>query len=587
MSYLNSTRFSFAGSFQAAVSTINNSSNNYRKKSTSETNKSWNPDGNGFWKIKNCVVTGAFTDQGPSAADPILQMSFNSTNSPVPGKLVDLDPQQQSVSQIWGMGLSLGSAGDTNSLAGSFLQVAFADLWARRQGSSGSPGLSAYYQTVIEDITWGDDLTSPVLMALHDASPRALSIKFNVDLYNWYNEEFNPLPPNQPAEPFPFTFGRVVGTVGPYLEGEPKHFISGRLLRSEVRQNNPTLGSPLYSGPCVVEGCKVFVDLGNSMLTLENGDIDPDQGNLRLAILNKPTRSHAFAQAMAQKSGIESEATQFIFPNNLDYTSYTDNAGIQEADFDPDLLKTIQSNPLGIVKVDDAGNYLETLLQESAHGWYVRADRFVFRMNPDGAAGPGPGNTATAHLRVTRFGCAAEGVQINLAKTAMGSGNPALQALQIPTSVQTDQNGWAAVDFSASDPGYARSLLEIDGQVYEVNYSLDVADPVEPSLEDLWNFISVQVYTDWSKIASNFDSPTWDQDVETVLNQYGVLYPFMRRPIGIDLGNFTSVTSNIKGILKYMQFERTDPRHMPVTRDLSNSKLQLIKNWRANGLPES
>lgn len=581
MSYLNDVRFSFAGTFQAAVSTINNTSTNYNKDTTEETNPAWNPDGNAFWRFLDCTVQSAHTGSGPASGDPILQSSFDSVDQPAPGKLVDLDPQQQSVSQVWGMSLQLGTSGGENSFAGNFEPVAFCDMWSRREDPQGSPWLSAFYQSVLTDVSWGN-LTSPVLRALEGLSSDTLSIKFNVDLYNWFNGTTQQAPPGFPSEPG-FTYGRVVGTVGPYLPNEPAHFVSGRLLRS---RESSTPG--FYFAPCAVSQTldKVFVDLGNSVPTLWSGEVDPDQGNLRLAVLNPTSRLDRVAGAVAAKSGVLPGPTQYIFPQPLDYADYTTNAGVQAVDLDSALISTVLFNPLAIVEVDSGGNYLRTRLQEGKDGWFVRADQFVFRMNPTDASGSNP-NHATARLQVTKFGAPQSDVTINLDKSAIGTGDPALEALTIPTSVTTGADGWAEVQIQAANPGYPRPTLEIDGQVYAIEFALDVPNPTDAAYVDPWLFISVQIYTDWAQQANDFDAPTWDGDVQSVLNQYGVLYPFMKNPIGIDLGNYQSVVDNIDNILAFMNFAQSDPRHMPVTRDMSRSRLQLIENWRANGLPES
>src|ERR1700686_2488547 len=200
MSYLNPTRFTFAGSYQAAPSTINNSPGNFDKETTAQTAQSWNPEGNAFFRVQACTVRLALLNGEASAADPILGLAFVRPDEPVPGKLVALDPDQQGVSEVWGMRLQLGTPGDSNFFAGTFKAVAFMDLWRRGQAapppapSRGSPYFSASYHSILEGIEWGDNPTSPLLRRLKELSPSAPSIKFNVDLYNWYNPAQGPTP---------------------------------------------------------------------------------------------------------------------------------------------------------------------------------------------------------------------------------------------------------------------------------------------------------------------------------------------------------------------------------------------------------
>lgn len=583
MSYLNPTRFTFAGSFQAAPSTINNNPDNYDKETTNQTDQSWNPEGNAFFRVQACTVRSALLDGGASASDPILGLAFVSTDKPVPGKLVDLDPDQQAVSQVWGMRLQLGTPGDPNSFAGTFKVAPFTDLWRRRKAApppapqGGSPYLSASYHSILEGIEWGGNPTSPSLRRLKELSPSALSIKFNVDLYNWYNPAQGSTPAGEPSA---FTFGRIVGAVGPAIEGEPDHFVSGRSLV-------PFDKGPLNFAPCQVGDDAVQLDLGNSMPTLADGSINPNQGELRLAVLNPAALTPPSDDVAAQKGGSPAEMaaaakvalTQFVFTQPIDYASYPANAGLAAIPFDPAMRPLLESAPLGIVRVDAQGKATKILLSENPDGWLLRADNFVFRLDP--------GDPTKVRLRATQFGTTPPaGVKIGLTSQLLGTPEGGLDALRIPDSIQTEADGWAELPIASGDPGYPRQSLKLDGQVYAIAYQL-TANPIPSEFQNRWNFISGMIYTDWSKVAANFTSPTWDGDVQAVLNQYDVLYPVMRDKIGIALGDYEAVRDNIEVILKYMSFPRTDPRHMPVTRDLSKTKLQLVKNWAANGSPKS
>jgi hypothetical protein len=583
MSYLTPTRFTFAGSFQAAPSTINNTPVNFGKEKTSQTVQSWNPEGNAFFRVQDCTVRSALLEGAASASDPILGLAFVSTDKPVPGKLVDLDPSQQMVSQVWGMRLQLGTPGDPNYFAGTFKVVAFTDVWQRRQivpppaPQGGSPYLSASYHSILEEIEWGGDPTSPLLQRLKELSPSALSIKFNVDLYNWYNPAQGPTPADEPSA---FTFGRIVGAVSLVIPGEPEHFISGRSLV-------PFGNSPLNFAPCQVSEGAVQLDLGNSVPTLPDGSIDPNQGDLRLAILNPAALGASSNDAAAQKTSSPAEMdaaakvalTQFVFTQPIEYANYPADSGLASIPFDPGMRSLLESAPLGLVRVDAQGEATEILLSENPDGWLLRADNFVFRLDP--------GDKTKVRLRATQFGkTPLSGLEIGLTIQLLGAPKGGLGALRIPDSIQIGADGWAELTIATGDPGYPRKRLKIDGQVYAIGYQL-TAHPVPSAYQNPSSLISGMIYTDWSKVAANFAFPTWDGDVETVLNQYDVLYPVMRDKIGIALGDYQAVRNNIEVILKYMSFPRTDPRHMPVTRDLSKTKLQLVKNWAAHGSPQS
>src|SRR5437868_3719910 len=105
MSYLDVPRLHFAGSFIAKPSTVNNDPKNFSPQvqppvPTSELN--WNPNGNHAWQFLNCKVTTAVAASG-QISDPVIGATVLSTDQPIVAKLVDLDTEQQLVSQIWGL----------------------------------------------------------------------------------------------------------------------------------------------------------------------------------------------------------------------------------------------------------------------------------------------------------------------------------------------------------------------------------------------------------------------------------------------------------------------------------------------------
>src|SRR5436190_8857477 len=106
MSYLDSPRLHFRGWFQADVSTINNDVRFYQNASfvpeyqQLDQNGSWNPEGTGVFRLLDCAATGAVWNGGQTDLSGI---TIQNGLQRAPGKLVDLDPQQQMVSQIWGM----------------------------------------------------------------------------------------------------------------------------------------------------------------------------------------------------------------------------------------------------------------------------------------------------------------------------------------------------------------------------------------------------------------------------------------------------------------------------------------------------
>jgi hypothetical protein len=122
VSYLNPLRLHFSGSFEAAVSTVNDDPVHYDSArfkpsyaepqsgtTPDELNGWFNPDGSGDWKLHSCAVTAAFlADGGPAPRiDSVLGCLVADADLRTAAKLVDLDPQQQLVSEIFGLELRI------------------------------------------------------------------------------------------------------------------------------------------------------------------------------------------------------------------------------------------------------------------------------------------------------------------------------------------------------------------------------------------------------------------------------------------------------------------------------------------------
>jgi hypothetical protein len=558
MSYLDVPRLHFAGTFIAQPSTLNNTGSNYEPNVTSPF-PSWNPNGNHYWQFLNCTVQSAVNADGSvdqsASQDPIVGAALTSTDDPVPAKLVDLDTEQQLVSQIWGLQIKVAIS-ETDYFIGNFRVVPFNDInFNRALGFGGDAAASAYFQSVLDDVTWGSEITSPFLQELQSVSPDSLSIKFVVD---GFNQDIK--------------HGRVVGTIGPALDDEPSNFILGRSLRPSASVQN----NQLWYGYARVDEARqrVLVDLGNSIPTTLPGGPPPDLGTLQVAIIppnGSPTSLGDYDYSQA---------------------AYQATAGIQEFSVTPDQLSALASTPLGVIQtVAPAGatTPLGTLLQESANGTYINATQMVYRMNP--------GDVADVELIALQFGQPAANqhicLQINpsllMGQLAPISPNPPppqppvptpmipvsvpITALTFPTSVTTGDDGSACFQMTASDPGNPRQF--IDGQVYGVGYSwAEDQDPSFPT--DPNGIVSVLVFDTFE------GEPTWET-VQPFLAQYAKLYPFMDSIFQLD--DPTVYQQNIATFQEYLNFPITDPRYMPVTRDMSGDKKQVLLEWLDAGAP--
>lgn len=501
----------------------------------------WNPGGNGSWTLKDCKIKSAvFTDGTVArtpADDPIVGASVVQLGRAV---LVDLDPEQQMVSQIWGLRLGIASATGASAMSGGFKVAAFCDIWGGRAPSeSGDRAMSAFYQSVIAGIGWSDLFGSRFLSELKQASdPTSLSIKFNVDGFDQTRH-----------------IGRIVGTIGPASADEPAHFVVGRQCMGQD-------DGPVGYFPAVVDGKrrKLIADFGNALQTPVFGGAFDAQLDLSVGLV----------------SG--SQFTSFgripIGPDGW----YEQTAGVCEFPADRPLsdaeLAQLGATPVAVVQQTDAGQAVVAI--EGSDGLHVRADDFVYRMSAN--------DTQTASLRVSRFGQPLPNAAISVAfDPSQLQGRPPNPAVNTPpagvsflSGITANADGIASLKLTAGSIAEPRKFPDgkyIDGQVYGVRYTLPGSDPNAGGYFDRADFISVLVWTDYAVP----NDPDWNTHVEPILSQYQKLYAVMK-PI-VDLGDYASVVAHKAGMQNVFTRPEDDPHYMPVTRDLSPAKRKMILSW--------
>ena len=538
MSYLDVPRLTFFGQFTANPSTSNNDPGNYSMTAPMDTSQSWNPCGRHNFSFNNCQVTSIATASGLTLAghgtDPILGAALT-TGSAV---LVDLDPDQQLVSQIFGLSVSIALSG-TATIQGTMQPVNFFDInFGRLQGAGGDSAASAFYMSVLENVTWTGDLNSPFATALQQATTgNMLSIHFVVDGF-----QADPQNPNS-------RMGRVVGTIGPYLAGEPKTFVNARMLRPTGNVPNITPTPPgsvsFNMVPAKTDSVrkKMIFDFGNAMPTLLTGS------TITLQQYTTPLQV-AFTNLVEQ--------TVVLGEIDVADATYANTGLIQEFD-----ISQYASDLATAMTFVQQGTGSQMFLAENPSGGYVNVEPYVFRLNP---GDPGP-----VTLYANFFEQPATQQLVSLALTnALPGTSP--NAPTFPSSVTTDANGMATFTITGVNPQNPRG--PIDGQVYSIGFSW-----LEDTNPDTNAYISVHGF-DGVPIP---DNPTWWTDVFPILNQYSQLYPYMQGLI--QLNNYQSVTipQNLTAIVQRLTLPPNDPGLMPITRELSADKLAIILKWVQQG----
>lgn len=598
MSYLNNLRLVFSGDFQADVSTVNNDVRLYDN-STFEPrfqellepapsgseydyqyNGYWNPVGSGAFRLINCNVQSVYYQDGTSttdnSVDSTVGLAISGSNNRVGGKLVDLDPQWQASSEIWGLTIRLNDINSNDLIVGQFEPIAFRDIWFGRQQGNITDDLdqtaSAAFQSVLSNLLIEDVSTSRFLQELKAviaAAPETdqlLSIRLTTFAYK-RNSELNR-----------FTLGRLVGSIGLYQPNEPQSFILGRRMVPELDdEGNPINNINFFD--CQVDEVQrlVFTDLGNALpFTIENENQDNeyvkliDLGILQLAVLNEQVTS----------TQLTKDTDFFLLGSTIPYLEpdwLNQTAGIFSAAIPDNIYSLVLQQPLALIKMTDE-NHGVVMVRESDNGWLLRAENFVHRVEP--------GETFPTTLFASHYGkplVNAE-VQVSVAPPAQVSGmgpgyneptapipemNTPASALTLPSTQKTDAQGKLVLSIGTTNPNNPHAY--IDGQVYEVKYQLTGQPSSQQHFFDSIIILLFDAYT-------VPEQPTWVDHIQPIFQQYSNLYPIMSKRL-VELGNYESVKENRAILELAFSLDTSDPNYMPVTRDLSAPKSETILKW--------
>lgn len=686
MSYLDTPRINFSGSFQASPATINNTPNNYNPANYNADSLKpqnielyWEPKGDSIFNLLGCTVTTVEAPGGGS--DSLLGAGVVALYTGSPPKLVDLDPMQQNVSELWGLTVMIGDFSGAY-VQGVFTPVAFNGIWGNSQGPNtprNSASGSAVYQSTLTNLKWNVG-NSAVLQALQQASPHRLSIRMVVSAHNNAPQLFaftaatfqamqgqgvppaildklaslqdyvmnldaqgNPVAPGrgyiptqmyvsslleqllgqstaeqygpvilaatkQPYQPwinystqqplpqqplFDFNYGKIVGSVGPCLDAEPTFAVPARTLAPPVPAPNPNLSAFFAQAQLDTTGStpSLTIDLANSLpVPLPGRPLWSDQlGTLSLAYYTVSGSTKTYTTIVPS-----------IDYSNPDFIN-KQSGMLVVTNFGSVNPSTLANLPLALRSTTGTGSsaVTQTLLEENAEGLSMRADQFNFRMNPGMQTTPtfGLGETNTLNLYVRKFGRIEGTEQWKIALNTLSpsaaftytlgtmgtSGTNGISASNISTpegklglssSLVSITDGKATLTLTATNPGNPRGYL--DGQVYFTQYTFSPTVPdYHPDPNDL---VSVQIYQQ-DPITG---PPSWVNGIGDILRQYGMLYPIMGR---FQLWNYEGVIINREKIQRVLGLDISQPLHMPVSRDLSTIKCNLIMDWFNAGMP--
>lgn len=626
MSYLNLPRLSFAGLFEADVNTVNNDVRNYDAATfeprfqTPQTpapdgegtiyNGWWNPNGSNTFRLLDCAVKGGVgPDGGTPRDDPALKLRLNAQFARTAPKIVDLDPQFQFASAIWGLRIVLTADGETAAMSASFVPTCFRDIYFGRVADKatgrplpGSPSASARFTGALEDISWGPEAaSSPLLSALKEAAD-ANDGRLSMSLMT-YGYSKTPIEQG-------FTFGSVVGTIGTWERGAPLTFAPGRRFAPDTQGSFATAAGVGYMNALLSPDAKTLsVDFGNSLPMWQVPDDGPgaapgshrivfkDLGPLRVVVLKQADTVASGPPGLAMMASVSAGAG--VTPDQYEEVGTVEGydvdwlnaaGGIADLAVPEAARALIGDHPLAILIGDGKGG--ETVaIRETVGGIWVRADDFVQRLD----AAPAGWVPSTVTLYAMRYGKPYPGALLDISlmppDDSEGGANsdevdppqadiPTINVpadkLSLPTGLTADGNGVATLSYAAENPDNPRGY--IDGQIYMIAYAFAA---VGQSPMPIFEQVAVHVRDAFVPPAT----PSWATDIAPVLVQYGNLYPVMSRGL-FSFSDYGAVAANAR--ILYLAFTRPieDPNYMPATRDMSAGKLRMIVDWLAGFLPE-
>lgn len=642
MSYLDVPRIHFGGLFFTNPSTINNFDSSFNP-SVPLTNAQgayvsvppggppagWNAVGTAQLWLSECAVLSAVGPSGtPVAGDPIVGALVESPSPTTPkttpdgkgyydiAKLVDLDPDQQGRSAVYGLRIYV-TLPDGSGFSGlmSVPELQFLNGRVVAPSSRSSWSAVGTWMGQITDVTWNPGTSSsPFLAQFQAACGQGIAVKLTTDLHqNNFNTRLTP--GNM------FCYGRVLGSLGPIRQGELAQVVPGRQIAPPPAEASPDLAlaaaapraertvatgsraindrfsedapqpetadATLAATPdpslqwnmapaqvsAVGSGSMLHIDLGGSLqlqgtsangIWSSNGQFLSDTG-ISVGVLTG-------SGVQPLKNGQVSFADQYVPLNSQNkQVDLVTSSGLVDIALEPNEVALINNNPL-VITVNGT-----TVLEEPADGYLIGSQPFSVRLLP--------GGSTAVQIMARKLGQPVVGQQpltweVYAVATQQGNLVPSTN-VSLAWNGSTDAYGVATLTVSTvtQDPALPSYRQPMDSQVYYVFFSDPAGQPVGDGASNA--NVSTLRFQSYDAPAD----PTWQQDVGPILQAYARLYPGMKDRL--DIGNEATVQGFATSMLARMSLPFLDPGYMPVTRDLSPAKVAMILSWLESQVSQS
>lgn len=633
MSYLDLPRIHFGGLFFTNPDTTNNRIANYNPQVPLTDPQGaylpvagWNAVGVAQLWLAECSVLSVAEPAGTlvtdPASDPIVGAAVESPSPSTPkktpdgkgfydiAKMVDLDPQMQGRSAVYGLRIYVTLA-DGSGFSGLLSVPELQFLNQRTADQIGSWSAVGTWMGQIAQVTWNPDAgSSPFLAQFKVACGSGIAVKLTVDLHQ--NSPQTRLTPGNL-----FCYGRVHGSLGPIKAGELAQVVPGRQIATppedqplaaaaSVAKKPPvdlsklvgrTIDERFRAAPAAggaalaaaaaasppaawnmapaqvtptqaTSGAKALlhVDLGGSIWV--NGTIQPNgvgvsDGKFVVdsgIVLGFQTAAGKF-QAFAQ--GAVSFADQYqLLDSQNKQVNLVRSAGMVDVPLEPGEAAQVAHRPL-MIQVEGT-----TVLQEPANGLLLGSQPLAARLEP--------GGKAAVQLMARSFGQPIVGQQPVTWQIVNPQNQPSTE-ISVAWVGSTDAHGIATLNVSTPTGDVALPAVRkpLDSQLYFVILLDSTGQPIGDGSVS----VSVLRFQSYSAPAD----PTWAKDVGPVLQAYARLYPGMKDRL--DIGDEATVQGAAPALYSRMSLPFQHPAYMPVTRDLAPAKIQMVLQWLKAFLP--
>lgn len=582
MSYLHLPRILFSGDFISDVSTVNNDPAHYNNETfrpsfqdygQGAVNGWWNPEGGATFNFQDCTVQKiCYSDGTVADSSSMLDLIgefIQGAEGRSAGKMVDLDPQQQMVSQLWAVTLRIVNAAGDEILSGELYPTAFRDLQMRQTtgGKVNGQPLGASWTSVLQNVKWGDQAKNYKILAELKAATQENCLSINLNGFGYYYNH---------ATDGRFSLGRMIGAIGPYCKGEPKTFAAERRLfgtKMLATGANPPTFFSITNFLFDEKTNLLSMDFGSSYPVGDSIGTVTINNNYVLAISNFGLNNAPASDPLI----LNYEEGEFTPIADLPYFQgdwLMKTGGMIDLKIPDSLGKLLVNNQLILLQMIDGQANL--IARESWNGLNVRAEQMVQRINANA--------TSPVDFYASQWGKPLQSGVLQVVMqppNATTSGpicpipgnNYPQDGLTFDTTSPVIKNGKTLMNITGGRINSPRIYL--DGQIYFLSYSLENS-PTDYA-DSSGDAISVYLF-DYFEVPKK---PRWI-DIQSTMQQFSNLYPIMSKYL-VDLGDRDAVLVRKELLLFAFSQDINSPMYMPVTRDLSESKRITIVEYLKSG----